>query len=246
MTSYVSFSLAYSLYPASRLLKDLHIQPNRASSWNKMTVNTRHLLWFLMLKKAALWHSLYCLSMREVRFCPSEHHQNDTSWLLGTSQLSLKLSSPGQEQVKLDQTNPGQARPDQADENAAASPSHAQESHHAQTAAPSLHYAAPSGLDVTSLPDGIATWREQRGLQILWLLSSIFMVMLDIVGLDVGFLAGLLGIIGSSLAVCNCFQGMDLRSIVKVCIHSRMYPKASASMVFTFRLPCRLFVFWAI
>ncbi|KAL0034012.1 hypothetical protein WJX79_003041 [Trebouxia sp. C0005] len=50
---------------------------------------------------------------------------------------------------------------------------------------------------------------------ILWLLSSIFMVMLDVVGLDVGFLAGLLGIIGSSLAVCNCFQGMDLRSIVK-------------------------------
>ena len=42
------------------------------------------------------------------------------------------------------------------------------------------------------------------------------MVMLDVVGLDVGFLAGLLGIIGSSLAVCNCFQGMDLRSIVKV------------------------------
>ena len=42
------------------------------------------------------------------------------------------------------------------------------------------------------------------------------MVMLDIVGLDVGFLAGLLGIIGASLAVCNCFQGMDLRSIVKV------------------------------
>ena len=69
---------------------------------------------------------------------------------------------------------------------------------------------------MTSLPDGIATWHEQRGLQILWLLSSIFMVMLDIVGLDVGFLAGLLGIIGASLAVCNCFQGMDLRSIVKV------------------------------
>ncbi len=53
-------------------------------------------------------------------------------------------------------------------------------------------------------------------MQILWLLSSIFMVMLDVVGLYVGFLAGLLGIIGSSLAVCNCFQGMDLRSIVKV------------------------------
>lgn len=69
---------------------------------------------------------------------------------------------------------------------------------------------------MTNLPDGIAKWHEQRGLQILWLLSSIFMVMLDIVGLDVGFLAGLLGIIGSSLAVCNCFQGMDLRSIVKV------------------------------
>lgn len=73
---------------------------------------------------------------------------------------------------------------------------------------------------MTSLPDGIAKWHEQRGLQILWLLSSIFMVMLDIVGLDVGFLAGLLGIIGSSLAVCNCFQGMDLRSIVKVRIDS--------------------------
>ena len=69
---------------------------------------------------------------------------------------------------------------------------------------------------MTSLPNGIEAWHEQRGLQILWLLSSIFMVMLDIVGLDVGFLAGLLGIIGSSLAVCNCFQGMDLRSIVKV------------------------------
>ena len=40
--------------------------------------------------------------------------------------------------------------------------------------------------------------------------------MLDIVGLDLGFLAGLLGIVGASLAVCNCFQGMDLRSIVKV------------------------------
>ena len=47
------------------------------------------------------------------------------------------------------------------------------------------------------------------------------MVMLDIVGLDVGFLAGLLGIIGSSLAVCNCFQGMDLRSIVKVHLDGR-------------------------
>ncbi|DBA75046.1 TPA: hypothetical protein ACH3X1_010381 [Trebouxia sp. C0004] len=76
-------------------------------------------------------------------------------------------------------------------------------------------YTTPTGLDLTSLPDGIVTWHEQRGLQILWLLSSIFMVMLDVVGLDVGFLAGLLGIIGSSLAVCNCCQGMDLRSIVK-------------------------------
>jgi len=47
------------------------------------------------------------------------------------------------------------------------------------------------------------------------------MVMLDVVGLDVGFLAGLLGIIGSSLAVCNCFQSMDLRSIVKV--RQRLY-----------------------
>lgn len=84
------------------------------------------------------------------------------------------------------------------------------------TASHTPEYTAPTGLDLTSLPDGIATWHEQRGLQILWLLSSIFMVMLDVVGLDVGFLAGLLGIIGSSLAVCNCFQGMDLRSIVKV------------------------------
>ncbi|DBA68988.1 TPA: hypothetical protein ACH3X2_013160 [Trebouxia sp. C0005] len=84
-----------------------------------------------------------------------------------------------------------------------------------QTAPHTPQYTAPTGLDLTSLPDGIATWHEQRGLQILWLLSSIFMVMLDVVGLDVGFLAGLLGIIGSSLAVCNCFQGMDLRSIVK-------------------------------
>lgn len=74
---------------------------------------------------------------------------------------------------------------------------------------------------MTSLPDGIAAWHEQRGLQILWWLSSIFMVMLDIVGLDVGFLAGLLGIIGSSLAICDCFQGMDLRSIVKVRIDGR-------------------------
>ena len=53
-------------------------------------------------------------------------------------------------------------------------------------------------------------------MQILWMLSSIFMILLDFFGLDVGFLPGLLGIIGSSLAVCNCFQGMDLRSIVKV------------------------------
>ena len=82
---------------------------------------------------------------------------------------------------------------------------------------------------MTSLPDGIATWHEQRGLQILWLLSSIFMVMLDIVGLDVGFLAGLLGIIGSSLAVCNCFQGMDLRSIVKVRTDGRRNPEGSST-----------------
>ncbi|KAL3143266.1 hypothetical protein ABBQ38_002111 [Trebouxia sp. C0009 RCD-2024] len=110
---------------------------------------------------------------------------------------------------------PGQARPDQAAEHAAASPSQAQEFSSTRTAAPARHYTAPSGLDMTSLPNGIDAWHEQRGLQILWLLSSIFMVMLDIVGLDVGFLAGLLGIIGSSLAVCNCFEGMDLRSIVK-------------------------------
>lgn len=86
---------------------------------------------------------------------------------------------------------------------------------HDQGDAHAPHYAAPTGLDLTSLPDGIAAWHDQRGLQILWMLSSVFMVMLDIVGLDVGFLAGLLGIIGSSLAVCNCFSGMDLRSIVK-------------------------------
>lgn len=123
---------------------------------------------------------------------------------------------PGQEQINIDQTSPAQSTPAQATQDAAASPSPASDFHHAQAAAPAPHYSAPSGLDMTSLPDGIAKWHEQRGLQILWLLSSIFMVMLDIVGLDVGFLAGLLGIIGSSLAVCNCFQGMDLRSIVKV------------------------------
>ena len=111
--------------------------------------------------------------------------------------------------------------PDQADADAdaAASPRHSEPTSRVnefQAAAQGPQYTAPTGLDLTSLPDGIATWHEQRGLQILWLLSSIFMVMLDIVGLDVGFLAGLLGIIGASLAVCNCFQGMDLRSIVKV------------------------------
>lgn len=96
---------------------------------------------------------------------------------------------------------------------------------------------------MTSLPSGIDAWHEQRGLQILWLLSSIFMVMLDIVGLDVGFLAGLLGIIGSSLAVCNCFQGMDLRSIVKVRPHvSARAPNAPASMASALLL-CRLFGF---
>lgn len=72
------------------------------------------------------------------------------------------------------------------------------------------------------------------------------MVMLDIVGLDVGFLAGLLGIIGSSLAVCNCFQGMDLRSIVKVYIDGSCLPACSASMVSVSSLLCRLFEFWAI
>ena len=75
---------------------------------------------------------------------------------------------------------------------------------------------ASAGLDLPGLPDAIATWHDQRGLQILWMLSSIFMILLDFFGLDVGFLPGLLGIIGSSLAVCNCFQGMDFRSIVKV------------------------------
>lgn len=114
-----------------------------------------------------------------------------------------------------------QARPDFTDAHAASPPAHSQPSpgfDQPFAAAQAPQYTAPSGLDLTSLPDGIATWHDQRGLQILWLLSSIFMVMLDIVGLDVGFLAGLLGIIGSSLAVCNCFQGMDLRSIVKVWI----------------------------
>ena len=133
-----------------------------------------------------------------------------------TRQVKVEVPWPGQEQIKIDQTSPAQSTPDQATQDAAASPSPASDFHHAQAAAPAAYYSAPSGLDMTSLPDGIAKWHEQRGLQILWLLSSIFMVMLDIVGLDVGFLAGLLGIIGSSLAVCNCFQGMDLRSIVKV------------------------------
>ena len=73
-----------------------------------------------------------------------------------------------------------------------------------------------AGLDMTSLPDGIASWREQRGIQIVWLLSSIFMVVLDVAGLDIGFLAGLLGICGASLAVCNCCQFTDLRGIVRV------------------------------
>lgn len=73
-----------------------------------------------------------------------------------------------------------------------------------------------SELDVATLPDGIAAWHQQRGIQIVWLLSSIFMVVLDVVGLDIGFLAGLLGITGASLAVCNCCQFTDLRGIVKV------------------------------
>lgn len=74
----------------------------------------------------------------------------------------------------------------------------------------------PADLDVATLPDGIASWREQRGIQIVWLLSSIFMVVLDVVGLDIGFLAGLLGVTGASLAVCNCCQFTDLRGIVRV------------------------------
>ena len=74
----------------------------------------------------------------------------------------------------------------------------------------------PAGLDTTTLPDGIASWHEQRNIQILWLISSIVMVVLDVVGLDVGFLAGLLGITGASLAVCNCCQFTDLRGIVRV------------------------------
>ena len=74
----------------------------------------------------------------------------------------------------------------------------------------------PVHLNMTTLPDGIAAWQEQRGIQIVWLLSSIFMVILDVVGYDIGFLAGLLGITGASLATCSCCQFMDLRGIVKV------------------------------
>ena len=66
------------------------------------------------------------------------------------------------------------------------------------------------------------------------------MVMLDIVGLDVGFLAGLLGIIGSSLAICDCFQGMDLRSIVKVRIDGRYVATQSLQLA-----GCDLCVFLA-
>lgn len=74
----------------------------------------------------------------------------------------------------------------------------------------------PAHLVLTTLPDGIATWQDQRGIQIVWLLSSIFMVILDVVGYDIGFVAGLLGITGASLATCSCCQFMDLRGIVKV------------------------------
>lgn len=120
----------------------------------------------------------------------------------------------GQTESKQDSAQPDQAAHEtQAVHIPPQSPASADQRY---TTSHTPEYTAPTGLDLTSLPDGIATWHEQRGLQILWLLSSIFMVMLDVVGLDVGFLAGLLGIIGSSLAVCNCFQGMDLRSIVKV------------------------------
>ena len=85
---------------------------------------------------------------------------------------------------------------------------------HAPASTSELQY--PAGLDTTTLPDGIASWHEQRNIQILWLISSIVMVVLDVVGLDVGFLAGQLGITGASLAVCNCCQFTDLRGIVRV------------------------------
>ncbi len=125
----------------------------------------------------------------------------------------ISFLTTGQADNQQDVAHADQAAPDTA-ASPAAQPALPADQRQAAFQVP--QYTAPSGLDLTSLPDGIATWHEQRGLQILWMLSSIFMVMLDIVGLDVGFLAGLLGIIGSSLAVCNCFQGMDLRSIVKV------------------------------
>lgn len=76
------------------------------------------------------------------------------------------LAETGQTESKQDSAQPDQAAHEtQAVHIPPQSPASADQRY---TTSHTPEYTAPTGLDLTSLPDGIATWHEQRGLQILW------------------------------------------------------------------------------
>uniref|UniRef100_A0A7S0MYY9 Uncharacterized protein n=1 Tax=Pyramimonas obovata TaxID=1411642 RepID=A0A7S0MYY9_9CHLO len=78
-----------------------------------------------------------------------------------------------------------------------------------QTRAPAqtVHLAAPQGImHVPTLPDALAEWKQARPLLSAWLTMSIGMVIFGFLFFP-GMLAGLLGIIGASLHLCESCRG---------------------------------------
>ncbi|KAK9814507.1 hypothetical protein WJX72_007031 [[Myrmecia] bisecta] len=69
---------------------------------------------------------------------------------------------------------------------------------------------------IPDMPDAIHRWRGQRSLLVVWLFLSIAILMTSIFWFELGAVAGLLGIIGASLSVCQCCGGgVDLAGTIK-------------------------------
>jgi len=78
-------------------------------------------------------------------------------------------------------------------------------------------YPAPQGMmNIPDLPDASLWWSKQKPLMVFWMSMSVVVVLLSLVSPNLlTFVAGVLGIVGSSLHICTCCGGSGLAGPVK-------------------------------